>query len=84
MIQTPNYPCIFDPEKIKDQPKDVEPEMNSVLTFFNNVIDERKIRTNPRIRLVVWTQLVNSVAPGKLQIEFTADDWQKVIAHIRN
>ena len=71
-------PCgvpFFDPAKLKELPRKIERTMSGVWCAFRFLAEGK----TPDVRDRKWFELIASAAPGKMQVDFTEEDWQKVI-----
>lgn len=70
----------YNPELLAALPPEIAPTMKDAWAAFRFATNDK---TNAE-REGKWFEIIRAVAPGKLQIDFTADEWRQVIAHITN
>ena len=70
----------FNPELLAALPPEIAPTMKDAWAAFRFATNDK---TNAE-REGKWFEIIRAVAPGKMQIDFTADEWRRVIAHITN
>ena len=70
----------YNPELLAALPSEITPTMKDAWAAFRFATNDK---TNAE-RESKWFEIIRAVAPGKLQIDFTADEWRQVIAHIKN
>ena len=70
----------YNPELLAALPSEITPTMKDAWAAFRFATNDK---TNAE-REGKWFEIIRAVAPGKLQIDFTADEWRQVIAHITN
>jgi len=75
--QTAEKP-FFDRQLVAELPKEIPRTMLDAWCAFSSACNGK---TRAEIEKK-WLSMVNKAAPGKLQINFSADDWKKVIAQI--
>ena len=73
-------PFTYNPELLAALPPEIAPTMKDVWAAFRFATNDK---TNAE-RESKWFEIIRAVAPGKMQIDFTADEWGQVIAHITN
>ena len=70
----------YNPELLAALPPEIAPTMKDAWAAFRFATNDK---TNAE-RESKWFEIIRAVAPGKMQIDFTADEWRQVIAHITN
>ena len=70
----------YSPELLAALPPEIAPTMKDAWAAFRFATNDK---TNAE-RESKWFEIIRAVAPGKMQIDFTADEWRQVIAHITN
>ena len=70
----------YNPELLAALPPEIAPTMKDAWAAFRFATNDK---TNAE-RESKWFEIIRAVAPGKMQIDFTADEWRRVIAHITN
>ena len=70
----------YNPELLAALPSEITPTMKDAWAAFRFATNDK---TNAE-REGKWFEIIRAVAPGKMQIDFTADEWRQVIAHITN
>ena len=70
----------YNPELLAALPPEIAPTMKDAWAAFRFATNDK---TNAE-RESKWFEIIRAVAPGKMQIDFTADEWRQVIAHIKN
>ena len=73
-------PFTYNPELLAALPPEIAPTMKDAWAAFRFATNDK---TNAE-RESKWFEIIRAVAPGKMQIDFTADEWRQVIAHITN
>lgn len=72
-------PIALDVAALAEAPEDLEPTMKNVWGVFTLLY----AKVSPTVRDADWLALVSGLLPGKMQIDYTAEDWRRVLTHVR-
>lgn len=69
----------FDAARLATLPEDLTPTMVGAWSAFAYLTED----WSPAAREAKWFDLIAKTAPGKDQIDFTEEDWQTILNHIK-